>query len=144
MILRSFSGLACVIAASFTLAACGGAAANAPASSPTTTSASASSLDGKTYEVSLDEAGAPKKDTLVFEGGRFESTLCTSFGFPPKTAYDAERNGDAIAFRVTTRHADGTTVDWKGTVKGDAVEGVAVRTMKGKTESQPFKGALKK
>jgi hypothetical protein len=133
-----------VLVASIALVAagCAGASTAAPtASSVSTTSASPSSLDGVSYDVTLSFPGeAPMQDKLRFAGGRFESTACSSLGFPQWTDYQATRDGGALGFAVTTRHPAGTTMEWKGHVVGSAIEGTAVRTMNGQRSVATFRG----
>jgi hypothetical protein len=128
---------------SLSIGACGGGAANAPP--PAVATPGATSLDGATYDVTLEYPGeAPLKDTLNFTSGRFESTACTSHGFPKWTDYASRTDSGSVAFDVTTHHPEGTTVEWHGTVRGDAIEGTANRTMKGKTEAATFHGTAHK
>jgi hypothetical protein len=128
-----------VLGLSLALAGCAGAAPNAAA--PNAVPASASVLDGSTYDVVLDMPGEdPIKDTLTFNAGRFESSVCTGFGFPKWSEYRAQRDADAIAFALVTHHPDGGSVEWNGSVKGSSVTGTAKRTMNGKTVSGSFKG----
>lgn len=120
------------------LSACGGAPPNAPNAA----ASSAAPLDGTSYEVTLTFPGeAPLKDTLRFEGGRFESTACTSVGFPQWSDYKAQPEGAAIAFAVLAKSADGTTMDWKGSVTGTGVDGTATRTLSGRTAVASVHGA---
>jgi hypothetical protein len=121
------------------LLACGGASASGPpASAP-----AGSPLDGRSYDVTLEGADAPPiKDALNFANGRFESTACTSLGFPKWSDYSAHVDGDATTFHGLAKHPSGTTMDWNGSVKGDAVEGTAMRSMNGKSDAFKFKGAL--
>ena len=127
------------------LGACGGTTSPPVAAPTSTTGAAANTLDSKSYEVTVDFPGEkPVSDTLSFTGGKFESTACTTRGFPKSTEYTTAQTADGPQFEVTTRHPNGTSVEWKGAVKGDAVEGTAVRTMNGKTDKGTFKGAIKK
>jgi hypothetical protein len=139
---------ACTILFAALVAACGGSSTTStPSTAPVGTTgptASTGLLDGKSYEVTLDVPGEkPEKDTLNFADGKFESTACTGFGFPKWSQYAATTEGEKTTFHLITKHPDGTTVDWTGTVAGDNVEGTAVRTMNGKAASGRFKGAIR-
>jgi hypothetical protein len=126
---------------SLSIAGCGAGAATAPAAA----TPGAATLDGAAYDVMLEYPGeTPLKDTLSFTSGRFESSACTSHGFPKWTDYQARTEAGSVAFDVTTHHPEGTTVEWHGTVHGDAIEGTANRTMKGKTEAGTFRGSAHK
>jgi hypothetical protein len=125
--------IASIAALSLSLAACGAGAASEPPAA--VASSNAPALDGAAYDVTLEYPGeAPMKDTLNFASGRFESTACTSHGFPKWTDYQSRTDGGNIAFDVTTHHPEGTTVEWHGTVHGGVIEGTANRSMKGKTD----------
>jgi hypothetical protein len=132
-----------IAALSLSLAACG---AGAPSTPPAAVASSgAPTLDGAAYDVMLEYPGeAPMKDTLNFASGRFESTACTSHGFPKWTDYQSRTDGGNVAFDVTTHHPEGTTVEWHGTVRGDVIEGTANRSMKGKTDAATFRGSAHK
>jgi len=126
-----------LLIASIALTGCG--AASPSASGPV---ASAAPLDGNAYEVTLAFPGeAPVQDTLRFQAGRFESTACTAVGFPQWSDYHAQVDAGAVAFAAVTRSADGTTMDWKGTVTGQAVEGTATRSLSGRIATASVRGA---
>jgi hypothetical protein len=125
--------------------ACGGTSNTAGAVAPTNTAVGTGALDGKSYEVTLSIAGEqPQKDTLVFDGGKFESTACTGFGFPRWTEYTVSGAPSAIAFHVVTHHPSGGSIDWNGIVHRDSIEGQGARTMNGKTDLGTFSGSLKR
>jgi hypothetical protein len=125
--------------------ACGGTSNPAGAAAPTNAAAGTGALDGKAYAVTLSIAGEqPQKDTLVFNGGKFESTACTGFGFPRWTEYTASGDPGAITFHVVTHHPSGDSIDWNGVVRGDSIEGKGARTMKGKTDLGTFSGSLER
>jgi len=51
-------------------------------------------LDGRVYQVTLAGPQDTKPDQLVFDGGRFESTACRSYGFttaPPRASRHRRR-----------------------------------------------------
>ena len=124
--------------------ACAGTSIPA-AAAPTNAAVGTGALDGKSYEVTLAIAGEqPQKDTLVFDGGKFESTVCTGFGFPQWTEYTASGDPNAIAFHVVTHHPSGGSIDWNGIVRSDSIEGKGARTMNGQTDLGTFSGSLKR
>jgi len=105
----------------------------------------ATALDGSSFDIVLEMPGeTPEKDTINFAGGKFESAVCTPLGFPKWTPYQTRAAGGATEFLVITRHPSGTTMDWKGSVRGDKVEGTVVRTLEGKVSTGPFKGNRRK
>ena len=127
-----------LFAACIALAACASTAPS-PAAPP---GATLGPLDGTTYDVTLAFPNqTPMKDTIRFREGRFESTACTAVGFPQWADYRANAEAGAIAFAVVTRNPDGTTMDWKGSVQGDVVEGTATRTQTGGSSTAVVRGA---
>jgi hypothetical protein len=117
-------------------------AASGPAPARTTAAAAeGASLDGRAFEVKLVVPGQPEAvDALVFEGGRFESTECTSHGFPKWTEYKAHGSEGAIAFDVTTKHPTGAIVEWHGKVRDGKISGTAKVTMNGTVSDGSFEG----
>jgi hypothetical protein len=141
---------ASLVLAIFGLFACGGAAQSGALGQPSAPASASSeafragALDGRSFEVVLEMPDAPAiPDTLHFVNGKFESTACTTLGFPQWSEYNAGTSGDGIAFHVLAKHPSGTAMDWNGTVKGERVDGTANRTMNGKTEAVRFKGSLR-
>jgi hypothetical protein len=127
------------------ICACSGPPYPTGAAAPANAAVGAGALDGKSYEVTLAIAGEkPQKDTLVFNGGKFESTACTGFGFPQWTEYTASGDPSAIAFHVLTHHPSGGSIDWNGIARRDAIEGKGARTMNGKTDVGTFSGSLRR
>lgn len=123
---------------------CGSAssAAGVPATPGAASAASSTPLDGASFDVTLSFPGeSPVRDTLRFTDGRFESTACTGLGFPRWSEYAAKVDPPAVAFSALVRHPDGTTVDWHGVVRGDVVDGTAVRTMGGQTAKGTVHGS---
>jgi hypothetical protein len=141
--IHSLAPLATSLVLALSLAGC---AATAPAPTGVTApmragAAGAASLDGTSYDVTLAFPGeAVVKDTLRFERGRFESTACTAVGFPQWSDYGATQESGALAFAALARNPDGTTLDWRGTVRGEVVDATATRTMGGRTSTATVHG----
>jgi hypothetical protein len=124
-------------------AACGGAASATSPAAPAaeSTPATSTSLDGQSYEVTLLFPGeAPIKDTLRFTDGKFESTACTSLGFPQWSDYSAKGASGSVAFQAVTHHPAGATMEWSGTSVSGSIEGSAKRTMNGQVALATFRG----
>ncbi|HXX70284.1 MAG TPA: hypothetical protein VEK07_24100 [Polyangiaceae bacterium] len=126
------------------LVGCSGAAASSPAAMPIPAArADPATLDGRSFDVTLEiPDSTPVKDTLRFDHGNFESTACTALGFPQWSPYVVQADSDQLAFHALAKHPSGTTMDWKGGIKGSAVEGTANRNMSGKTDLIRFRGSL--
>ncbi len=102
-------------------------------------------LDGATYVGTMTEKGKTKADPdqLVFKDGRFRSTVCDAYGFTETPYTAAVSDGDTRFEAVATSPKEGT-MTWKGTVKGDTVEGTAVWSKKGQADAlYTFKGKMK-
>jgi hypothetical protein len=138
--IRTIASLAVV---SSLVLGCGGAAPTA--ASPSAAGASApTTLDGTSYTVDLVYEGeAPIKDVLTFDRGNFESSACTSHGFPKWTPYTAERSGSGIAFQVETHNPSGPVIQWTGSIDGSAASGKMRRTIDGKVATGTFSGSVK-
>lgn len=91
--------------------------------------AQADLLNGKTFIVTEGPAGKPadiQANVLTFSDGTFHSKECDRWGYD-KAEVKAFREGDAIRFESETRSEKyGTRQLWKGTVKGNAIEGTKV------------------
>ncbi len=107
--------------------------------------AQAGALDGKSFTGTFTEKGKTRgdKDTLVFKDGKFRSTACDAYGFG-EAAYTATA-GAGTTFEATTASPKEGTMTWKGTVRGDRIEGTAVWMKKGQADMHyTFHGELKK
>jgi hypothetical protein len=73
------------------------------------------------------KAADERNDMISFANGQFHSAACDKWNFS-KAKYTATKAGDAIAFEAeTVSDSDGRMV-WRGTVKGDELEGTFVTT----------------
>ena len=102
------------------------------------------SLDGRTFTGQIGKKGEveARTDDFMFQDGKFESTLCNTFGYG-KGDYRAAANGDATEFTAETASTTGGKMQWKGAVKGDTIEGTAISMENGATSESWFKGTLK-
>jgi hypothetical protein len=87
----------------------------------------AGALDGKAFTASIVRASVAEQsrelgDELMFSNGMFGSMLCRRFNFGD-APYWIRREGDQIHFLAEmTSPTDGKMV-WKGTIRGDTLEG---------------------
>lgn len=103
-------------------------------------------LDGKTFVGTMTEKGKTKgdPDAFIFKDGKFRSTGCDAYGFT-ETSYAAAVSDVATTFDAVAASSKEGTMKWKGTVKGDVVEGTVVWTKEGQADiGYTFKGTLKK
>jgi hypothetical protein len=87
--------------------------------------AQAALLDGRAFLADAGHKGKPadeKDDVLTFAGGKFHSSLCDQWGYN-KGEYKATKVGDAVEFEATTVSEKYGRNVWKGTVKGNEIEG---------------------
>ena len=108
--------------------------------------AQAGALDGKTFSGTMTEKGKAKgsNDTFTFKEGKFRSTACDPYGFT-ETTYSATAKDGATSFQATAESPKEGTMKWKGTVRGDRIEGTAVWMKKGQGDmSYTFQGELQK
>ena len=103
-------------------------------------------FDGKTFVGEMGKQGQEKgdRDTFIFKEGKFRSAACDPYGFGD-APYQVTAQGDATRFEAETVSPTDGRMQWKGMVKGDAVDGVATWLKPGKAPaSYWFKGALRK
>jgi len=89
-------------------------------------------LDGKVFVGEAGEKGKAadeKNDVITFADGKFHSSACDQWGFG-KGDYTARVDGDATHFEVTTTSDKEGQLVWKGTLKGNALEGTFVHLRK--------------
>ena len=104
--------------------------------------AAAGPLDGKVFSGELGKVGASTgdSDTLTFQKGAFVSSACVRYGFQ-STPYIAAQSSGATTFTAKATNAKGETMEWTGTMRGEAIEATAVhRTGSGEMETYWFKG----
>jgi hypothetical protein len=83
-------------------------------------------LDGKVFVADAGEKGKPadeKNDVITFQDGTFHSSVCDQWGYG-KGQYKAVAEGDMINFETETLSPKDGRLVWKGTVKGDTIEGL--------------------
>ena len=91
-----------------------------------------SPLDGKTFVGETGEKGkaASEKDEVTFKNGRFHSKGCDAWGFGDGP-YRLTKVAGGIGFEATTTSAKEGKIQWKGTVKGEDLDGVFTWTKPG-------------
>jgi len=111
-----------------------------------TEAATVGSLDGKVFVGEIGSKGKEKgdPDELLFTDGAFRSTACDPYGFG-EAPYMTAIEGDAVTFEAETLSPTDGRIAWKGTVHGDALEGIATWYKPKKTAPEElwFKGSLK-
>ena len=95
--------------------------------------AQTATLDGKAFVADAGEKGKPadeKNDVITFAGGKFHSAACDQYGYTAGE-YKYSAAGNAIAFEAQTQSEKDGRLVWKGTVRGDEIEGTFVHYRKG-------------
>ncbi|MEO8104445.1 MAG: hypothetical protein ABI790_18170 [Betaproteobacteria bacterium] len=91
------------------------------------------SLDGKIFVADAGEKGKDadeKGDVITFKDGKFHSSSCDQFGYG-KGDYKSSKQGDAIVFEAETKSDKDGRLVWKGSVRGDLIEGNFTHYRKG-------------
>ena len=105
-----------------------------------------SSLDGQTFVGEIGKQGQAKgdKDTFAFKEGKFRSTACDPYGFK-EASYQTASVGEVMIFSATAVSPKEGQMMWKGSLKGDQLEGTATWVKPGQPVVENwFKGKLKK
>jgi hypothetical protein len=93
-------------------------------------------LDGKSFTVITMPNGNPAEaalETISFATGNFDNDNCHLWGFG-NGAYSATEAGDSITFTATTTSAKEGTMAWKGTVKGNSLNGTMTWSKQGQDD----------
>jgi hypothetical protein len=102
-------------------------------------------LDGATFVGTMTETGKTREepDQLVFKDGKFRSTACDVYGFSEAPYTSAVSDGDT-RFEATATSPKEGTMKWKGSVKGNTIQGAADWMKKGQADTHyTFQGKLK-
>jgi hypothetical protein len=87
--------------------------------------AQTAALDGKVFVAETGVKGKSvkdKDDVITFANGRFHSSSCDEWGYD-KGAYKANSSGEEMTFEAETNSAKYGKLVWKGTVRGNEIEG---------------------
>jgi len=82
-------------------------------------------LDGKKFIGDIGPVGKLAEDkgaVITFAEYRLHSSVCDKYGFD-KGIYFTSRSGDAVVFEAVTYSDEYGRNHWRGTLKGDAIEG---------------------
>jgi hypothetical protein len=83
-------------------------------------------LDGRAFACQMSDGGAETtEETIEFHGGRFHSVGCDEHGFTTGT-YASTRLRDTTSFQAVTTSKTEGRIDWRGMVRGNAIEGSAI------------------
>ncbi|MDH4070012.1 MAG: hypothetical protein OEV30_06275 [Ignavibacteria bacterium] len=98
-------------------------------------------LGGMTFAGTVTGGGEEAiADTVLFVGCQFASKHFGKSGFP-KACYVMTNTEEAIRFEVESVGKESGTVRWKGRVKGEEMEAIAlVKNREGKTIEYEFHG----
>ncbi len=103
-------------------------------------------LDGSAWEIKVKRMSflpLGKKDTLVFERGRFSSARMLASGYFP-SGYAGGEMDEGGSWEVSQVRDDGSILTWRGRVHGDRIKGTLTRRGRnGRERSYSFKGRRK-
>ena len=98
--------------------------------------ANAASLDGRQFKAGIvrkdaDEGGEnlPLDDQLMFRDGKFSSAVCKRYNFAD-APYWVRVEGDQIHFLAELTSPTDGRMQWKGTIRGNTLEGTMRWTKK--------------
>lgn len=94
-------------------------------------------LDGRTFVGEIGEVGRTRgePERISFRHGRLHSEACEPFGFE-EGAYSAVQSGEEVRFEAETRSPAEGRIEWRGTVRGDVLEGTFTWHKEGKRPLQ--------
>ena len=93
----------------------------------------AATLDGRTFVADAGEKGKAadaKADVITFASGRFHSSACDQYGYTGGE-YRASSQAGATTFEAETASEKDGRLVWKGTIRGNEIEGTFVHYRKG-------------
>jgi hypothetical protein len=103
-------------------------------------------LDGSAWDVRIKRMPLlplGKKDTLVFERGRFTSARSLASGYFP-SGYDSGEVEEGAMWEAHQVGDDGSVVTWRGRIDGDRIKGTLIhRGRNGREKRYSFKGRRK-
>ncbi|PCI34965.1 MAG: hypothetical protein COB53_11425 [Elusimicrobia bacterium] len=103
-------------------------------------------LDGSAWDVKVKRLPflpLGKKDTLVFERGRFSSARMLASGYFP-SGYDSGDLKEGSSWEVSQTREDGSVLTWRGRVRGNRIKGTLTHyTKNGRERRYSFKGRRK-
>ena len=113
-----------------------GAVALVAAAVPPST-ASAQSLDGRTFQGVFLERGKTSgdADTITFKDGRFRSSACDRYGYSD-AAYKVVPAGDTMRFEAETQSAKYGKLLWNGVIRGDKLDATVMMVQDGKKPTE--------
>lgn len=136
LIPRSAAAVGVVAALLLTTAALPRTSAGPSGTNASRPAATAGVLDGRQFEAGIVRAGAdrsgrkaPLVDRLIFRNGKFSSEVCRRYNFKD-APYWIRREGDRVHFLVELKSPTDGVMVWKGTVRGDKLEGTMRWTKK--------------
>jgi len=101
-------------------------------------------MDGSVWDVRVRREAflsLSRKDTLIFEDGRLTVAGSAKKGMAPAGYLARRTDGQPQTWQATLQDVDGRTASWKGTIQGDRIEGVLVRSLAdGKQKRYRFRG----
>lgn len=90
-------------------------------------------LDGRTFVGQIGEKGRSQgqPERITFRRGQLHSDACDAFGFEDGD-YTASQSGEEVSFAAETSSPEEGRIEWRGTVRGDVLEGTFTWHKEGK------------
>ena len=90
-------------------------------------------LDGRTFVGEIGEKGRSQgqRERISFRRGQLHSDACEPFGFADGD-YSARQSGEEVSFTAETESPAEGRIEWRGTIRGDVLEGTFTWHKEGK------------
>jgi hypothetical protein len=90
-------------------------------------------LDGRTFVGEIGERGRSEgqPERISFRRGQLHSHACEAFGFE-EGGYTAHQSGEEVSFAAETSSPEEGRIEWRGTIRGDVLEGTFTWHKEGK------------
>ena len=90
-------------------------------------------LDGRTFVGEFGEKGRSEgqRERISFRRGQLHSDACEPFGFEDGD-YTAHQSGEEVSFTAETESPAEGRIEWRGTIRGDVLEGTFTWHKEGK------------
>jgi len=117
---------------------------NSEKTSPTPVTPVSTALDGRFFSIQLVKEGKiDDKDTLIFDKGAFDSTVCRKYGYE-LTSYITKKAGTAMTYEAISKSKKYGHNTWRGKIEGDKISGTMVWNNGQKKVNYTYSGTLNK
>ena len=109
------------------------------------------SLDGRSFSITLTQSGAKKaqtswhwgNDELQFMSGKMLTSSIKSHERFAEAKYVATAGSTAVKFTCIARNSNGATLKWSGTIQGNKISGTVTWKNASGSQTYSFTGTAK-